>query len=66
MGVSGRVSAAMWGWMWTYGPVELLQIDVRLNGEKYIAILEAMVWSVPAMALPAPLPIKVVELISCF
>ena len=50
----------MWGWMWAFGPGELIQIDGRLTSEKYIAILEALVRSVRAMAIPAPQPIKVV------
>ena len=46
--------------MWAFGPGELLQTDVRLTSEKYIAILQALVRSVRAMAIPPPRPIKVV------
>ncbi|XP_064116690.1 uncharacterized protein LOC135222533 [Macrobrachium nipponense] len=38
--MSGRVAVSFWGWMWAYGPGELVKIDGRFTGEKYIKILE--------------------------
>ena len=46
--------------MWAFGPGELLQTDVRFSSEKYIAIRQALVRSVRAMAILPPQPIKVV------
>ena len=58
---SGRVSTAMWGWMWAFGPGELIQIEGRLTSEKYISILESLLRTVRTMAIPAPQTIKVVQ-----
>ncbi|KAK3892484.1 hypothetical protein Pcinc_003716 [Petrolisthes cinctipes] len=39
---SGRITANLWGWMWAYGPGELVKIEGRFTGQDYITILEAV------------------------
>ncbi|KAK4328864.1 hypothetical protein Pmani_000754 [Petrolisthes manimaculis] len=59
---SGRKSTSFWGWMWGYGPGELVKIEGRFNGQQYIEVLEELLLpSVRAMAIPHPLPIKFVH-----
>lgn len=59
---SGRVSVSFWGWMWAYGPGELVKIDGRLTGIDYIQILEEVLLpSVRVMAFPHPQTIKLVQ-----
>ena len=59
--VSGRISTSLWGWMWAFGPGELIEIEGRLTSRQYIDILEALLRSVRTMALPAPQTIRVVQ-----
>lgn len=59
---SGRVSTSLWGWMWAYGPGELLEIDGKLTSEQYIRILEdVLLPTVRVMAIPAPHTIHIVH-----
>lgn len=59
---SGRVSTSLWGWMWAYGPGELVEIEGRLTSEQYINILEEILLpTVRVMAIPAPHIIQVVH-----
>lgn len=51
--VSGRVSVPFWGWMWAYGPGELVRINGRFTSEQYVEILEqVLIPTVRAMAVP--------------
>lgn len=59
---SGRVSTSLWGWMWAYGPGELIEIEGWLTSEQYIKILEEVLLpTVRVMAIPAPHTIYVVH-----
>lgn len=61
-GKSGRVSLALYGWMWYGGVGELVPINGNLNSEEYINILEtSLLPSVRAYALPEPLQIILVQ-----
>ena len=48
------MTANLWGWIFLHGVGELTDIEGRLNAEKYIEILEVMLPSVWAYALPFP------------
>jgi len=37
---SNRLNIGYWGWMWSYGPGELVEIGGRLNAHQYIDILQ--------------------------
>ena len=51
---SGRVIASLWGWMWAYGPDELIEIEGQWTGEKYIRIHEELLLpTMHEMAIPA-------------
>ncbi|KAK4327483.1 hypothetical protein Pmani_002039 [Petrolisthes manimaculis] len=59
---SGRKSTLFWGWMWGYGPGELVKTEGHFNGQQYIEVLEEVLLpSVRAMVIPHPLPIKFVH-----
>lgn len=61
-GKSGRVSLALYGWMWYGGVGELVPINGNLNSEEYINILEtSLLPSIRAYALPEPLQITLVQ-----
>lgn len=58
----GRRTVSFWGWMWGYGPGELVKIEGQLTGLKYIEILEnVLLPTVRKMAIPEPLPFKYVQ-----
>lgn len=59
---SGRITANLWGWMWAYGPGELVKIEGRFTGQDYITILEeVLLLTVRSMALPHPHPIILMQ-----
>ncbi|KAK3890934.1 hypothetical protein Pcinc_005101 [Petrolisthes cinctipes] len=61
-GKSGRVSLSFWGWMWANGPRELIKIEGRFTGQKYIDVLEnVLIPSVRHTAIPHPHPIRLVH-----
>lgn len=59
---SGRITVNMWGWMWAYGPGELVVLEGRFTSVDYIQVLEeVLIPTVRAMAIPHPQPIIMVH-----
>lgn len=58
---SGRCSLSFHGWMWSGGLGDLTPIDGYLTSEKYIQILQTIIPSIRATAIPAPNPIRFVH-----
>ncbi|KAK3878830.1 hypothetical protein Pcinc_016638 [Petrolisthes cinctipes] len=60
--VSGRVRRNYLGWMWAYGPGELVSLEGRFTAREYIRVLEdIMLPTVRPMAIPDPHPIMFVQ-----
>lgn len=58
---SGKVTITLWGWMWAYGPGELVHLTCCLTGEEYASVLEdVLLPTVRTMALPKPVSIRLV------
>lgn len=58
----GRVNTIYWGWMWQYGPSELVRVECHLTGEQYGYILEDIFLPfVRAMAILASDIIRLVQ-----
>ena len=58
---SGRQSVSFHGWMWSGGLGDLTRINGNLDSVQYIQILEAIIPSIRATAIPAPNPIHFVH-----
>lgn len=54
---SGRVSVNFWGWMWPWGPGELVTLEGRFTGQDYVSVLEDVLLPSVRAVLPHPHPI---------
>ncbi|KAK3888064.1 hypothetical protein Pcinc_007854 [Petrolisthes cinctipes] len=52
--VSGRIGRNYWGWMWAYGPGELVSLEGRFTAREYIRVLEDIM--LPTVSTQSPIP----------